>query len=563
MFIRARLITTVLLAGLAPAAFAGLVSVPGLGDPVFSEADVQNAFAQGRATGRQESAAECIGDPANCGCGDSLNPCGISLSSVLNGAQFGETEPNDHMVAADGLIPQHIYWGQSRELGDEDWYYLTTVEPNQLLTLNFTVPERVLTDNTRLSQGWMVQVRDAAGNIYAQFDTRFALDDTTTANKNESREITYPVFLGHVGTYYIVVVPRLADSQGALITDPTGVDLNDLSILFFPYNLAAVVSFSGLDAPQPDVNFHDVEVEKNDDAMTANPLASGTSMFAFLHQNEIEAATGEIAGDEDWFSYSTPGNEQIVLSWCGKEACDETAIWTIEVRNPDGSQLLSTTTDKAETLRFALGPAGTYYLRVRYQVKTDVFCAERSTTEIVCKADEELACFKDENNQYSDNTCSTARNLADDFTPAADTPPPNFAPPPACSDDGYEGHTDDEACYRGDANPVIWVEQTETTFCNAGVLAPDTGCNQDGVFPDLANSDDPLQGEAMFRSFQFQTVCRAGLEFKCLAFANEIDANALNVNYNFTWWGTKLLPLTNGSSAFDVFLERPGFYQDR
>ena len=41
-----------------------------------------------------------------------------------------------------------------------------------------------------------------------------------------------------------------------------------------------------------------------------------------------------------------------------------------------------------------------------------------------------------------------------------------------------------------------------------------------------------------------------------------IDSDALNVQYNFTWWGSNLPPLTNGTEAYDEFRERPAWYQD-
>ncbi len=51
--------------------------------------------------------------------------------------------------------------------------------------------------------------------------------------------------------------------------------------------------------------------------------------------------------------------------------------------------------------------------------------------------------------------------------------------------------------------------------------------------------------------------------YKCLEYAPKPDTNALSVEYNFTWWGTQLVPLTNGTDAFDAYLERPAWYQDR
>ncbi len=525
MFMRARLLIMTLLAGLAPAAFAGIGSgIPGFGDPSFSQAELDNAFAIGRATGRQESSAECIGDPANCGCVDSLDPCGILLSDVLTGAQFGETEPNDHIVAADPLITEVLYWGQSRELGDEDWFYITTVEPNQLLTLTFTVPDRVLEDNTRLSQGWMVQVRDAAGNIYAQFDTRFVLDDPLTLNKNESKEITYPIFLGHTGTYYVVVVPRLANAAGSLLTTVEGVDLNLLSILFSPYNLAAVKSFSGLDSAPPDVNFHDVEVEPNNTYATANPIASGVTIFGLLRQVNDGTEIGSITGpdgtetpiylqtDKDIFKYTAPVPEQFQLVWCGKEACTEDTFWFIEVTDASGTPLISFNTDKAETVRFGLPAAGDYFIEVNFQRTINANCATYSETEFEC---------------MQESTVCQVLSVDE----------------PVDSDgegDGTETHL--PCSYGSGTICEAASESTEAALCRRTDLAA------------LTDSTNPI--------WRWLTVCNT-YEPVCDVYEPIIDTNGLNVEYNLTGWGTRLYPLTNGTPAFDSRLELPAFFQNR
>lgn len=382
-----------LILGIAPMwAAAGISSFVGLGEPTFSEADVQAAFGQGRVVGRQEASAECIGSPDNCGCVDGLDPCGISLSSVLTGAQFGETEPNDHIVAADPLIPETIYWGQSRSLDDEDWFYVTTSEPNQLLTLNFTVPDRVLEDNGngRLSQGWWVSVRDAAGNVYAQFDTRFALDDPGTVNRDESKEITYPIFLGHVGTYYVVVKPRLADPNADnIVTDSTPY-VDALSVLYAPYNLAAVLEFSSVDAAAPDVNFHDVEIEPNDVRGDATRVASGVTMFGLLRlrldsplpDTEDPLVGQYLQGEEDWFVYNSIGDEIVTLALCDKGECEE-GTWSIYVENEAGETLTFFNTQNFEVVRFGVRDPGNYYLRVSFHFTTDAFCTS-SHTELVC-----------------------------------------------------------------------------------------------------------------------------------------------------------------------------------
>lgn len=365
-----------IIVGLSPMiSWGGISSIPGFGAPSFSQEQVDAAYGQGRLVGRQESAAECIGEPANCGCIDGVSPCGIGLSSVLTGAQFGETEPNDHIVAADALVPEHSYWGQSMALTDQDWFYLVTNEPNQVLTLNFTVPERVLLDSTRLSQGWLIQVRDAAGNIHAQFDTRFAMDDPATSDRNESKEIAYPVFLGLVGTYYVVVQPRIADASGNLLTDINSASLDTASVLFSPYNIAAFLEYSLLDSPPLEVNFFDAETEPNDTSPTADPITSTTTMYGMLHANLVgnEQDGWGLQTEQDWFWYNSPGNETAVLAFCQHEDCDLGAgrDWRLTVLYQDGTVMTSFRTDNTNFVRFGLDAPGVYFLQIVSALKVD------------------------------------------------------------------------------------------------------------------------------------------------------------------------------------------------
>ena len=81
-------------------------SNPGFGDTVYSQAQLDAAIASAKVAGRQEAAIECIANPKNCGCAADMgiNPCGVTLSAVLSSAKYGETEPNDHIVAADAMV---------------------------------------------------------------------------------------------------------------------------------------------------------------------------------------------------------------------------------------------------------------------------------------------------------------------------------------------------------------------------------------------------------------------------------------------------------------------------
>jgi hypothetical protein len=528
-----------LLLGLSPGlALAGMSTFPGLGEPTFSEADLQAAYGQGRLVGRQQAAGECIGNPANCGCNDGLNPCGITVSSTLvNEFQFGETEPNNHIIGADPLIPEALYWANTPWIQvrpgdtnrpaefrrDEDWFYVTTIEPNQMMTINFTVPQRVLDDSSqantsRLSQGWLVSVRDAAGNVYAQFDTRYQLDDPSTANKNESKEIAYPVFLGHVGTYYITVEPWIVDQAGQLVTDPNQIgptQLDLLSVTFSPYQIAVVMSFSGLDAAPPDVNFHDTEVEPNDNRERANPLATGVTMFGLLRQTNDTVTPDEtqfLQDEVDYFVYSSPGLEQVVLAWCGKQECSPDVFWFVEVTKADGTPILSFNTDKAETVNFGLAEPGPYFVEVSFQRTTDANCAVFDPEALECK-EESVQCIQLEFTPQEDNP---------------DTPEDESQNPPFCE------YVQGDSC-----------GFTEESGATADCIRTDLGA--------AATSENVV--------WKWELICER-FDRVCLEFEPILDQNALNVEYNFTWWGTKLPPLTQDTSAFHGFLERPVWYQD-
>jgi len=592
-----------LLLGAAPIwATAGISSIPqnpGFGEPSYSQAEYDQNYGAGRTTGRIESAAECIANPANCGCVDQLNPCGISLSSVLSGARFGETEPNDHPVAADGIITEVVYWGQTPWLQDkvgewhrdQDWFYVTTQEPNQLLTVNFTVPDRVLLDNTRLSQGWMISVRDAAGNVYAQFDTRFALDDLTTPNKNESKEIAYPIFLGHVGTYYVSIEPRVAPG-GVLVTNPVGINADDLSVTYSPYNIAFVLEFSGMEGVPPDVNFHDVEIEPNDDRAHANPLASGVTMYGQLRQtyddvfpvsSEGEDSTGFIYDQtqRDFFRYRSPGNEQVSLAWCGREECrsycsfDENTgftgsgeecdgntlvFWFVEVTGPDGAPLASITTNKSETLKLGLDEPGDYFVEVGFNRNHQAYCRRYSETEFECKG----TSFQCQELTVTENPGSGAQGpfLECDYGPGTTCGP--------AGDSGVDIEcalvsTGDSVFSGGDcAGDGSVGPETCTGTCECPVGGgPATCSDNSGTCPDPVVGGVPSPPNTDFhRSWRWAEVCE---EYGpvCEEYAPRTEIGAISVQYNFTWWGTKLVPLTNGTEAYGAYLERPSWYQDR
>lgn len=348
----------ILLGFLSPGTLAGVDTFPtnpGFGEPVYSQGELDTAVSIGRANGRREAASECLAEPKTCGCNDGLSPCGVSLNSLLTGARYGETEPNDNIISADPLVPDKIYWGQSLSPQDQDWFYVTTQEPNQIITVNFRVPDA--TD----SDGWTVSVRDAAGNILAEFPS--SLD----------AEVTYPVFVSYPGTYYVVAQPQSTATLNSR-----------------PYNLIASLDFSDSDAPPIDVNFFDVETEPNDDFSTADPIVSTVTMYGMLHSTLSGDATRGwgLQTEEDWFWYISPGGEIITLAWCQREDCTPTSgrSWRVTVMARDGTIMTSFSTAQPKTVITGLEQPGDYFIQVMSELLTQT--DEDGGTSIVTRCRE-------------------------------------------------------------------------------------------------------------------------------------------------------------------------------
>ena len=243
-------------------------------------------------------------------CKTNPQECGILLEACMADPTFGETEPNDNIVSADPLVLDTKFWGQSYGPLDQDWFYTITDKANQTLTINFSIPGGT-------PAGWTISIRDAAGNIFTEFDTS-AVGTVTTADG----AITYRATLGLVGTYYIVLKTTGGTPQ------------------YEPYNLAVILQDSPLETPNFVVGFHDVEVEPDNVPGKANQLASGVAMYGLINltfnNNLVVPDTGgngfeySQGYDVDWYVYSSPGNEIINLSICNREACT-LGNWLFEV----------------------------------------------------------------------------------------------------------------------------------------------------------------------------------------------------------------------------------------
>jgi len=242
-------------------------------------------------------------------CRDDPAGCGISLGTCLAAPAYGETEPNDNIVSADALVQGAQFWGQSYSQQDEDWYYIVTTTQNQNLAINFSVSNGPPT-------GWVISIRDAAGNVFAEFDTGL-VPGVTSSNG----DLSYYVTLGLVGTYYIVVRPKVLN--------------------YNPYRLTGVLQDSVLDTNNFVIGFFDAELEFNNGPSDANRIASGISMFGLINlafepgNLRIRADEGFVYDqgvDEDWYVYWSTGNEMINLAVCAREVCDA-GQWLFEVYN--------------------------------------------------------------------------------------------------------------------------------------------------------------------------------------------------------------------------------------
>ena len=203
-------------------------------------------------------------------CLDTPIACGVQLYPMIKEQGYGETEPNDHILNADGLLLGQFYHANSLGAFDEDWFYVTTDKPSQKLTVYFLADPGNFTDTA----GWIIRVRDLNGNIIAAFDSATSSgggetggdDGTGTAEDTspvDSAKIT-EVTLGKTGTYYISVMSKenAGDYRG--------------------YNIAARLENTGQVTANPDENRFDTETEPNDFTHQADPLRSDVAMVGMF-----------------------------------------------------------------------------------------------------------------------------------------------------------------------------------------------------------------------------------------------------------------------------------------
>ncbi|MBV5310980.1 MAG: hypothetical protein JZU59_16505, partial [Chromatium okenii] len=325
---------------------------------------------EGTTTGTAQGIAQCFADPQS---------CNITLASCIPAAVYGETEPNDNMIAADPLQLNEYIWGQNYQADDQDWFYTETTIANQNMLLTFKVPGGKM-------EGWLITIRDATGNVFATFDTSIPGEVPTIAGDEAT---TYRVTLGLVGTYYIMVQPI-----------PTYNFWGDIVAIlpnYKPYAISAILQDSTLNTgTQPIVGFSDTEIENNDLPSRANWLAPSVSMYGLVNLmfNGVVSDGSDFVwgqGEDDWYVFNSHGNELATLTFCAKQVCGA-GSWFVEVYDETTAQrleagelrenvqpLLAFNTDTGDigsvTYRLGLKNEGKYYMRVDHKRLFSAPCA--------------------------------------------------------------------------------------------------------------------------------------------------------------------------------------------
>lgn len=247
-------------------------------------------------------------------CRDAPISCGVTIQPMIEEQGYGETEPNDHILNADGLLLGQFYHGNSLGEFDEDWYYVTTDKPSQKLSVYFLADPGNFTNTA----GWIIKVRDLNGNVIASFDTTIAtgsngdgVDEADGSGDTQPSTNTSPVdsakvtevTLGKTGTYYISVASR--ENAGD----------------FRGYNIAARLEDTGQVTANPGENRFDTETEPNNDEDHADLLRSNVTMVGMFGRTLVKE-----------IKVTTPATSEIQYFYIG---CNETNIATIPVGLPD------------------------------------------------------------------------------------------------------------------------------------------------------------------------------------------------------------------------------------
>lgn len=476
-------------------------------------------FGDGSAAG----IAKCVADPQS---------CNISLASCIPDATYGETEPNDNIITADPLKQGVAFWGQNSSVTDQDWFYTETTKANQNILLTFSVPDWI--KDVDLSAGvpsiWNVSVRDAAGNIFADFDTNILGGLQSTSNA-----MTYNVTAGLAGSYYVVVKPK--DK-----TQPIG----------YSYSVSTIVQDSTLDTAQPVVGFYDTEVEPNNLPSRSNALATGVSMYGLINltfngvvtdpEDDTKSVWGQ--GENDWYVYYTDGNELVTFTFCAREACgagnwyidvyDQASAkqWQALVESGTSTQALepllafnTDTTIDPTTFRIGLRDPGYYFVRVNHK---RLFTAPCNEQRLVTSAGFVSG---------AEGLCSCASDGAIDANSTGNS---CYIPTDAC---GATGST------------LLCTKAADD--CTVG---SDPGCVYNTSSPPGCSTKGGTDatGKPLVLCSTYITSARCA----CSSYGNvvEVPEGAYTSPYNFTWYGTKLPTNTADTDAYDDFWNRASPY---
>ena len=304
-------------------------------------------------------------------CRDAPIACGVKIYPMIKEQGYGETEPNDHILNADGLLLGQFYHGNTLGEYDEDWFYVTTDKPSQKLTLYFLADP----GNFENTVGWVIKVRDLNGNIIASFDSDNGLggdggggstppaDDSPPDAKSpvDSAKVV-EVALGKTGTYYISVASK-----------NNGGD-------FRGYNIAARLENTGQVTANPDENRFDTETEPNNDKNHADPLRSNVPMVGVFNRTLVKRIEVEKPGTtEVRYFYRNCDLNNIATIPVGKAdcECDLTSIDANGDIAPPNPNTTSQAPEDACEARTITIPGETKYVGIfAYDTDTYVYHSE-------------------------------------------------------------------------------------------------------------------------------------------------------------------------------------------
>lgn len=481
----------------------------------------ENGFNRGYQVGFGEGSAAqiaaCVANPQG---------CGITLASCIPDATYGETEPNDSLITADPLTLGVAFWGQNYSGADQDWFYTETSAANQNIVLSFAVPDWI--EGADLASGvpatWNVSVRDAAGNVFANFNTNVVGGIEATTNA-----VTYSVTLGLAGTYYVVVKPVSNSEDNA-----------------YSYSVTAFLQDTNLDNNQGVAGFYDSEVEPNNKPSHATPLATGVSMYGLINltfdgtylsdpENDIYK-WGQ--GEDDWFVYKSDGNEIVTLAFCVKEECGP-GDWFVEVYDQASAQALEN--GVSETTVTPLLAFNTNLYQCFEEDDEPQFCIDddhpgEPQTYRIGLRDPGYYFMRVDHMRLFTAPCVARNFVSSDGS--------GYARSCTCSDGSNECYIPTDECSEGD---IVCVNRVSDSACITGV---EPGCNE--------RCETVTEGEEQTEQCTYwytDALCT------CSQYGGVVALPAVYTSpYNFTWHATQLPTNTIDTDVYEDFLNRSSPY---